>query len=120
MPRFDHSNLSHKLADERSIRPAFLSYAIVAVAMKRPLDSTQDDLPRKKRIVAHVQRMPPHTEPAAQVAEFAQGQLLRSITAALTMAGFDSVKPTALEMFRSQVEECTSGRVKDGPRDGQD
>jgi hypothetical protein len=31
---------------------------------------------------------------------------LRSISAALTMVGFDSVKPTALEMFRSHVEEC--------------
>ena len=30
----------------------------------------------------------------------------KSISAALTLAGFDSVKPTALEMFRSHAEEC--------------
>ncbi|KAK0945215.1 hypothetical protein LTR48_000600 [Friedmanniomyces endolithicus] len=36
---------------------------------------------------------------------FAQAQLLRSIGAALHAVGFDSIKPTALEMFRSHTEE---------------
>lgn len=31
---------------------------------------------------------------------------MKSIGAALVLAGFDSVKPSALEMFRAQVEEC--------------
>lgn len=44
---------------------------------------------------------------APQDPVFAQGQLMRSITAALTMVGFDSVKPSALEMFRAATEECT-------------
>lgn len=54
----------------------------------------------------HVQHIPNEMEPAPQDPEFAEGQLLKSITAALTIAGFDSVKPTALEMFRGHVEEC--------------
>lgn len=54
----------------------------------------------------HVQHMPNEIEPAPQDPEFAEGQLLKSISAALTLAGFDSVKPTALEMFRAHAEEC--------------
>lgn len=54
----------------------------------------------------HVQHIPEAVEPAPQDPEFADGQLLKSITAALTLAGFDSVKPTALEMFRAHTEEC--------------
>ena len=56
----------------------------------------------------HVQHIPEAVEPAPQDPEFADGQLLKSITAALTLAGFDSVKPTALEMFRAHTEECRS------------
>lgn len=37
---------------------------------------------------------------------FFQAQLLRSITLALSSVGFDSVKPTALEAFRSEVDQC--------------
>lgn len=54
----------------------------------------------------HVQQLPDAVEPAPQDPEFAEGQLLKSIGAALTLAGFDSVKPTALEMFRAHTEEC--------------
>lgn len=54
----------------------------------------------------HVQHMPEAVEPAPQDPEFADGQLLKSIGAALTLVGFDSVKPTALEMFRAHTEEC--------------
>jgi len=54
----------------------------------------------------HVQHIPDAVEPAPQHPEFAEGQLLKSIGAALTLAGFDSVKPTALEMFRAHTEEC--------------
>ena len=65
----------------------------------------------KRRRVHHTLRdpyqRPSHVEPAPQDPVFAQGQLLRSIGAALVMAGFDSVKPSAMEMFRSHVEECT-------------
>lgn len=53
----------------------------------------------------HVQRIPKAIEPAPQNPIYAQGQLLKSISAALVMAGFDSVLPTALEFFRSHVEE---------------
>lgn len=53
----------------------------------------------------HSQQRLQNVEPAPQDPVFVQGQLLRSITAALSMAGFDSVKPTALEMFRSHAEE---------------
>lgn len=49
--------------------------------------------------------MPPQIEPAPQDPVFAQSQLLRSISAALAIAGFDSVLPSALEAFRADVEE---------------
>lgn len=70
-----------------------------------------DNSPKKQKThhqLHHVQRLPDATEPAPQDPEFAEGQLLKSITAALTLAGFDSVKPTALEMFRAHTEECES------------
>jgi transcription initiation factor TFIID subunit 8 len=59
-----------------------------------------------RRRLQHVQQIPEAVEPAPQDPEYAEGQLLKSISAALTLAGFDSVKPTALEMFRSHAEEC--------------
>lgn len=75
---------------------------------KRPHDAS-DDAPHKKRRVhhelQHVQQRPKDIEPAPQDAVFVQGQILKSISSALAMAGYDSVKPTALEMFRAQVEE---------------
>lgn len=81
---------------------------------KRPSPSsttTSDGHARKKRKVRrslhHIPHKPPHVEPAPQDPVFIQGQLLRSISAAVAMAGFDSAKPTALEMFRAAVEECT-------------
>lgn len=58
-----------------------------------------------------MQVKPQHIEPAPQDPVFVQGQLMRSIGAALALAGFDSVKPTALEMFRSHVEECEKYRA---------
>lgn len=67
------------------------------------------EAPKKRRKVhralRHVQHRPKGVEPAPQDPVFAQGQLLKSITAALVMAGFDSVKSSALEAFRAQVEE---------------
>ncbi|KAK3114884.1 hypothetical protein LTR53_006342 [Teratosphaeriaceae sp. CCFEE 6253] len=80
------------------------------MAEKRPfsaVDSSQPP-PKRRRVIhtlRHVQRVPQHVEPATQDPVLAQGQLLRSISAALSAVGFDSVKPTALEMFRSQTEE---------------
>jgi len=59
-----------------------------------------------RRRLQHVQQIPEAVEPAPQDPEYAEGQLLKSIGAALTLAGFDSVKPTALEMFRAHAEEC--------------
>lgn len=56
--------------------------------------------------LGHIQQLPPATEPAPQDEAFIQAQLLRSICTALTIVGYDSVKPSALEMFRAEVEEC--------------
>ena len=64
---------------------------------------------QKQKVHHHlrnVRPIPEAVEPAPQDPEFAEGQLLKSIGAALTLAGFDSVKPTALEMFRAHAEEC--------------
>ncbi|KAK0252031.1 hypothetical protein LTR91_001789 [Friedmanniomyces endolithicus] len=77
---------------------------------KRPRPSSdRERQPRKRRRTTHtlrrVQQRPHYVEPASQDPVFAQAQLLRSIGAALHAVGFDSVKPTALEMFRSHTEE---------------
>ncbi|EMC92393.1 hypothetical protein BAUCODRAFT_38446 [Baudoinia panamericana UAMH 10762] len=76
---------------------------------KRPYSSIAEGQPHKKRRVRHrlhhVQRLPQDVEPASQDPASVQTQLLRSITAALTIAGFDSVTSSALEMFRSHTEE---------------
>lgn len=76
---------------------------------KRPhSSSTSEQQPPKKRVrhsLRHIQHLPHNVEPAPQDPAFAQTQLLRSLTAALSLAGFDSVKSTALEMFRSHTEE---------------
>ena len=59
-----------------------------------------------RRRLQHVQGKPAHTETASQDPVFVQGQLLRSICAALASVGFESALPSALEMFRGAVEEC--------------
>ena len=80
---------------------------------KRPHSSlsvvAQDTTKRQKirHRLRRVQSQPNRTEAASQDPVFAQGQLLKSIGSALVIAGFDGVKPTALEMFRSHVEECS-------------
>lgn len=84
--------------------------SFVHAGTKRPHSSSlSEPQPHKKRRILHKlrrrQHMPQHVEAAPQDPVFAQGQLLRSITGALALAGFDSVKPTALEMFRSHTEE---------------
>lgn len=80
-----------------------------ATGMKRPHPDAQSHGTRMvRRKLHHVQHRPQYVEAASQDPVFVQGQLLRSISAALVMAGFDSVKPTALEMFRSHTEECMS------------
>ncbi|CAK3757620.1 Hypothetical predicted protein [Lecanosticta acicola] len=78
--------------------------------LKRSHSSSEaSSQPQKRRRVHHqlhhVQTKPAHIELAPQDPFFAQGQLLKSITAGLTLAGFDGVKESALEMFRAQVEE---------------
>ena len=42
----------------------------------------------------------------AQDEDFFEVQLLRAISLVLAAVGFDSVKPTALEAFRAEIEEC--------------
>lgn len=42
----------------------------------------------------------------AQDDTFFEAQLLRALSLALAAVGFDSVKPTALEAFRAEVETC--------------
>ncbi|KAK3704712.1 hypothetical protein LTR37_013686 [Vermiconidia calcicola] len=87
-----------------------MAEAISRAGSKRPhSEAANEEHTNKKRRVRrrlqHLQVKPQHIEPAPQDPVFVQGQLMRSIGAALALAGFDSVKPTALEMFRSHVEE---------------
>jgi transcription initiation factor TFIID subunit 8 len=67
----------------------------------------QRDGPTSKRThsLSHIQSLPPNTEAAPQDETFIQAQLLRSICTALAIVGYDSVKPSALEMFRAELEE---------------
>ena len=53
----------------------------------------------------HVQELPHDTTATPQDPYFVDSQLIRSLCLALTTVGFDSVKPSALEMFRAEVEE---------------
>lgn len=71
-----------------------------------------------RRKLRHVQSRPLEVEAAPQDPVFTQGQLLRSIGAALAIVGFDSATPSALEMFRGCVEECEkdSGQKIPGKR----
>nr|POE56255.1 transcription initiation factor tfiid subunit 8 [Quercus suber] len=75
---------------------------------KRSLSPTMDERPTKKQrvhhAIHHTQPVPSHLEPATQDPVFVQGQLLKAISAALVVAGFDGVNSTALEMFRSHTE----------------
>ncbi|KAG9565494.1 hypothetical protein KCU71_g1447, partial [Aureobasidium melanogenum] len=69
--------------------------------------------------LSHIQQLPPATEPAPQDEAFVQAQLLRSICTALTIVGYESVKPSALEMFRAEVDEYMTNflsTVKDSMR----
>ena len=72
-------------------------------ALKRPRVASTV---KRTHHLSHIQHLPAATEPAAQDATFIQAQLLRSICTALTIVGYDSVKPSALEMFRAELEEC--------------
>lgn len=68
------------------------------------------------RIVHHTTRI--HQDGVDEAASklqdeaFFEAQLLRSISLALSAVGFDSVKPTALEAFRGEVEQCTGIRLR--------
>ena len=85
---------------------------MATLGMKRPYsqDNLSSQHTKRRKVIRggpkHLQQRPDHVEPAPQDPVFAQSQLMRSITAALTLAGFDSVKPSALEMFRAATEEC--------------
>lgn len=72
-------------------------------ALKRPRAASTA---KRTHHLSHIQHLPAATEPAAQDETFVQAQLLRSLSTALTIVGYDSVKPSALEMFRAEVEEC--------------
>jgi hypothetical protein len=72
-------------------------------ALKRPRAAS---IVRRTHRLGHIQQLPAATEPAAQDETFVQAQLLRSLCTALTIVGYESVKPSALEMFRAEVEEC--------------
>lgn len=61
---------------------------------------------RAKHSLRHVQSIPAEIEPAPPDSLFVQGQLLKTICATLAAVGFDSVKPSALEAFRAEIEEC--------------
>jgi hypothetical protein len=78
-------------------------------ALKRPRATS---IVRRTHHLSHIQQLPAATEPAAQDETFIQAQLLRSISTALTIVGYDSVKPSALEMFRAEVEECEDLRLR--------
>ncbi|KXT15694.1 hypothetical protein AC579_133 [Pseudocercospora musae] len=81
-----------------------------AIAGTKRSHDASDGAPQKKRRVRrgalrHVQQRPIGIEIAPQDPVFVQGQIIKSISAALVIAGFHSVKASALEMFRGQVEE---------------
>jgi hypothetical protein len=84
-------------------------------ALKRPRAAS---IVRRTHRLGHIQQLPAATEPAAQDETFVQAQLLRSLCTALTIVGYESVKPSALEMFRAEVEECEDLQSKTPTRAG--
>ncbi|OQO06073.1 hypothetical protein B0A48_08661 [Cryoendolithus antarcticus] len=72
-----------------------------------------------RRRMRHVQHLPNNTELTPQDPAVAEQQLLKSITASLTLAGFDGADSTALEMFRGLVEEYMLSILTD-VREGMD
>lgn len=81
--------------------------------MKRPHSTTNDDHTdhhgkRRKIIHHHIHyKQKFHEDPlvAPQDELFFKSQMMRAISIHLAAIGFDSVKPSALEMFRAEVEE---------------
>jgi transcription initiation factor TFIID subunit 8 len=81
--------------------------------LKRPRAAS---IVKRTHRLGHIQSLPAATEPAAQDEAFVQAQLLRSLCTALTIVGYESVKPSALEMFRAEVEECEDLQSKEEAR----
>lgn len=82
------------------------------MGLKRSLAETNhDSAPNTKRRKIHHRlhhKQPFHVDPivAQQDELFFKSQMLRAISLHLAAIGFDSVRPTALEAFRAEVEEC--------------
>jgi transcription initiation factor TFIID subunit 8 len=81
--------------------------------MKRPNatdepPATADGFKRRKvhHQLLHKQPSEAGPLPGPQDHTFYGAQLIRAIGLALVAVGFESVKPTALESFRAEVEEC--------------
>lgn len=84
-----------------------------AAGTKRPIDDDQQySFSKRRRIVRHGIRHKQawREDPAIAAPQdeaFFQAQVLRAVSIGLTAVGFESAKPTALEAFRAQVDECT-------------
>ena len=85
--------------------------------MKRPHPpNNEGSYPDGKRRRIHHHRLqhtqPFHVDPLVTPQDelFFKSQMLRAISLHLSAIGFDSVKSTALEAFRAEVEECMSAR----------
>ena len=97
----------HSLPSSQSSGRAFATAMAQGVeeSAERAAKRRRTEAPRRHRL-RHVQQTPNHIEPAPQDTLFVQSQLLRSIGTALAAVGFDSVRPSALEAFRADTEEC--------------
>jgi hypothetical protein len=105
----------------RRVAPAKTATSSLCTSTRQNMSSIQQNALKRPRAtstvrrthqLSHIQQLPAATEPAAQDETFIQAQLLRSISTALTIVGYDSVKPSALEMFRAEVEECEDLRLR--------
>lgn len=80
--------------------------------LKRPAETDMNNVESAKRTrrvthrIKHKQLLPIESLPAVQNEQVFQAQIERAIGLALTAQGYDDVKPSALEAFRAQVEEC--------------
>lgn len=97
-----------------TIAPSYTKMTHASMKRAHATDNEERGLhdAKRQKIIRHHRikhRQPFHEDPtlAPQDEAFFQSQLLRAISLNLSAVGFDGVKPTALEAFRAEVNECT-------------
>lgn len=107
-------NLSPPPAMMPGLRYPEASQHNYAAGIKRSasdFDAHDSQIAKRRRIVHHIKHKQPwEVDPTLtpQDEKVFGSQMLRAISLTLGAVGFDGAMPSALEMFRGQIEECTA------------